>query len=156
MQEWYRSRALYDGGVMKLVKAHRFDEALELVEKIPDNKVKSMALNQIVVELVKAGEDYSGGALTRAVEAAMNVTGQDESTKTLMGLAFDLLELEKIEDALKIAEYISDLSNRAKVEAEVALKLAEKGEIARAMKIIENILDEDVKTWATSRLANKL
>ncbi|AMQ19269.1 hypothetical protein [Thermococcus peptonophilus] len=154
MQEWYRSRALYDG-VMKLVKAHRFDEALELVEKIPDNKVKSMALNQIVVELVKAGEDYSG-ALTRAVEAAMNVTGQDESTKTLMGLAFDLLELEKIEDALKIAEYISDLSNRAKVEAEVALKLAEKGEIARAMKIIENILDEDVKTWATSRLANKL
>lgn len=154
MQEWYRSRALYDG-VMKLVKSHRFDEALELVEKIPDNKVKSMALNQIVVELVKAGEDYSK-ALIRAVEAAMNVTGQNESTKTLMGLAFDLLELGKVDDALKIAEYISDLSNRAKVEAEVALKLAEKGEIGRAMEIIENILDEDVKTWATSRLANKL
>lgn len=154
MQEWYRSRALYDG-VMKLVKSYRFDEALELVEKIPDNKVKSMALNQIVVELVKAGEDYSK-ALIRAVEAAMNVTGQNESTKTLMGLAFDLLELGKVDDALKIAEYISDLSNRAKVEAEVALKLAEKGEIGRAMEIIENILDEDVKTWATSRLANKL
>ncbi|WP_367884877.1 hypothetical protein [Thermococcus sp. JCM 11816] len=65
MQEWYRSRALYDGGVMKLVKSHRFDEALELVEKIPDNKVKSMALNQIVVELVKAGGGDYSKALTR-------------------------------------------------------------------------------------------
>ncbi|MBP1912431.1 hypothetical protein [Thermococcus stetteri] len=154
MQEWYRSRALYEG-VIKLLNAHRFNEALDLVEKIPDTKVKSMALNQIVVELIKAGEDYST-ALNRAVEVAMNVTSQDESTKTLMSLAFDLLELGKIDDALKIAEYISDISNRAKVEAEVALKLAERGEIARAMGIIDNILDEDVKTWATSRLANKL
>jgi tetratricopeptide (TPR) repeat protein len=154
MQEWYRSRALYDG-VMKLLKAHRFDEALELVEKIPDNKVKSMALNQIVIELAKTGEDYSK-VLKKAVETAMEITGKDKSTKALMGLAFELLELGKIEDALKIAEYISDVSNRAKVEAEIALKLAERGEVARAMEIIENILDEDVKTWATSRLASKL
>ncbi len=154
MQEWYRSRALYET-VLKLLKARKFGDALELADRIPDKKIRSMALNQIIIEMVKSGEDYSR-VIEKAVEGAMEIPKKEESIKALMRLAFDLLEIGKIDDAVKIASYIPDVSNKSKVEAEIAIKLAERGDIQRAMEILDNLLDEDVKTWAMSRLANKL
>ncbi|WP_460128056.1 hypothetical protein [Thermococcus prieurii] len=151
MQAWYRSRALYDA-VMKLVKAGKFNEAMKLAKGIPDGSVRSKAVNGIVVEMAKAGEDYRD-ALDRAIETALSTKNP---TKNLMGLAFEFLEMGKFDDALYIAEHITDLANRSKVQAEVALRLARKGELDRAMKLIEDILDEDVKTWATSMLASEL
>ena len=73
-----------------------------------------------------------------------------------MGLAFELMEMGKLDDALEVAKHITNLSNRSKVEAEIALRLAREGKLERAMRIIDGILDEDVKTWATSRLAGEL
>ena len=151
MQAWYRSRALYDA-VMKLVKAGRFEEALKLASGIPDGNVRSKAMNGIAVEMARSGVDY-GEALRRAIETALETKAP---TKNLMGLAFEFMELGKFEDALYIAEHITDLANRSKVQAEVALRLARMGELERAMKLIEDILDEDVKTWATSMLASEL
>jgi predicted negative regulator of RcsB-dependent stress response len=154
MQTWYRSRALYEA-VMKLAKSGRFDEAISMASGIPDKKVRSRAFNQIVVEMARNGADYSD-ALNRAIEVALDIDGKGESTKALMGLAFEFMEMDRLDDALRVAEHITDLSNRSKVEAEVALRLARKGDVERAMKIIDGILDEDVKTWATSRLAGEL
>jgi len=154
MQTWYRSRALYEA-VMKLAKSGRFDEALSMASGIPDRNVKSRAFSQVVVEMAKDGVDYSE-ALEKAIEVALEIDGGSESTKALMGLAFQFLEMDRIDDALRVAEHITDLSNRSKVEAEVALRLARMGELWRAMKIIDGILDEDVKTWVTSRLAGEL
>ena len=154
MQAWYRSRALYEA-VIKLARSGRFEDALKMTEGIPDKAVRSRAFNQVAVEMAKSGTDYSG-ALLKAIEAALEIDGKEESTKALMGLAFEFMEMGKLDDALKVAEYIADLSNRSKVEAEVALRLAKEGKLERAMKIIDGILDEDVKTWATSRLAGEL
>lgn len=151
MQAWYRSRALYDA-VMKLVKAGKFDEAMELAEGIPDGSVRSKAVNEIVIEMAKMGEDYKD-ALDKAIETALETKNP---TKNLMGLAFEFLEMEKFDDALYIAEHITDLPNRSKVQAEVALRFARKGNVGRAMELIEDIMDEDVKTWATSMLASEL
>ncbi|WP_297535966.1 hypothetical protein [Thermococcus sp.] len=154
MQAWYRSRALYDA-VMKLVKSGRFDEAVKMAENIPDKVVRSRAFNQIAVEVARAGGNYSE-VLARAIEAALDIDRKDETTKALMGLAFEFMEMGRFEDALMIASHITDVSNRSKVEAEVALRLAKRGDLGEAMKIINGILDEDVKTWATSRLASEL
>ncbi|WP_297499170.1 hypothetical protein [Thermococcus sp.] len=153
MQAWYRSRALYET-VMKLIQGSRFDEALKLAGDIPDVSVRSKALNEIVVEMAKTGRDYSE-ALNRAIETALEIPGEG-STKSLMALAFDFLEVGKPDEALRIAGYITDLSNRSKVQAEVALALARRGDIEGAMKLINEILDEDVKTWAMSRLASEV
>lgn len=139
---------------MKFVKFYRFDEVFEFVEKILDNKVKLMVLNQIVVEFVKVGEDYFK-VFIRVIEVVMNVIGQNESIKMLMGLVFDFFELGMVDDVLKIVEYIFDLLNRVKVEVEVVLKLVEKGEVVQVMEIIENIFDEDVKIWVILRFVNK-
>ncbi|WP_457742614.1 hypothetical protein [Thermococcus sp.] len=154
MQAWYRSRALYDA-VMKLVKSERFDEAVKMAENIPDKAVRSRAFNQIAVEVAKAREEYSE-VLSKAIEAALDIDKKEETTKALMGLAFEFMEMGRFEDALRIAGHITDVSNRSKVEAEVALRLAKRGDLGKAMKIINGILDEDVKTWATSRLASEL
>ncbi len=80
----------------------------------------------------------------------------EEGTKALMGLAFEFLNMGKTEEALRVSSYITDLSNRSKVEAEVALALAKAGKVSEAMELINRILDEDVKTWAMSRLASQL
>jgi len=151
MQAWYRSRALYDA-VMKLVKAGKFEEAMKLALGIPDGSVRSKAVNGIAAEMARAGEDYRE-ALEGAIEAAL---ATKNPTRNLMGLAFEFLEMGKFDDALYIAEHITDLPNRSKVQAEVALRLARRGELERAMELIEDILDEDVKTWATSMLASEL
>ena len=151
MQEWYRSRALYDA-VVKLIKAGKFGDAIELAERIPDGNVRSKAINAVVVEMAKERLDYKG-VLERAIEAALET---NSPTKNLMGLAFELLEMGKFDDVLYVAEHITDLANRSKVQAEVALRLARRGELSRAMALIEDILDEDVKTWATSMLASEL
>jgi tetratricopeptide (TPR) repeat protein len=153
MQVWYRSRALYDT-VMKLVKSNRFEEALQLAEEIPDVSMRSKALNEIVVEMAKKGKDYRE-ALERAIQAALEVPGED-STKSLMRLAFEFLEMGMLDQALGIAGHITDLPNRSKVQAEVALRLARQGKLDEAMKLINDILDEDVKTWAMSRLASEV
>jgi len=151
MQVWYRSRALYEA-VMKLVRAGKFEEAIRLAEGIPDRNVRSKAMNSIAVEMARSGQDYRE-ALSRAIEAAMETR---DPTKSLMALAFDFLEMGKLEETLNIAGYIPDISNRSKVQAEVALRYARKGDVERAMKLIDDIIDEDVKTWATSMLAKEL
>lgn len=153
MQAWYRSRALYEA-VMKLARSGRFGEAITMAEKIPDKAVRSRAFNGIVVEMARYGADYRN-ALPKAIEAALDIDG-DDRTKALMGLAFELMEMGKLDDALEVAKHITNLSNRSKVEAEIALRLAREGKLERAMRIIDGILDEDVKTWATSRLAGEL
>ncbi|ACS34150.1 conserved hypothetical protein [Thermococcus gammatolerans EJ3] len=150
MQVWYRSRALYDT-VMRLLNSGRYDAALEMAEQIPDDKVKAKAFSKIAVYLAREGRDYR-----EALERAINVTSDlpsGDATKALMSLAFDFLSLGLHEEALRVAEFIRDLSNRSKIQAEVALKLAREGKVSEAMRIINDILDEDVKTWAMSRMA---
>ncbi|ANF23181.1 hypothetical protein [Thermococcus piezophilus] len=154
MQEWYRSRALYEA-VLKLVDSGNFDEAVKMTEDIPDKGIRAKALSRIAVALAKRGADYRE-VLERAIKSALDIDNHDESTKALMSLAFEFLNLDKPEEAMKIANYITDLSNRSKIQAEVALALAKAGKISDAMEIINSILDEDVKTWAMSRLASQL
>jgi len=154
MQEWYRSRALYEA-VMKLIESGKINEALAMADGIPDRAIRSKAFSNIAVEVAKSGGDYSD-ALERAIKAALDIDSREESTKALMSLAFEFLNMGNPEEALNIAGYITDLSNKSKVEAEVALALAKRGNVSEAMKIINGIMDEDVKTWAMSRLASQL
>ncbi|WP_297503305.1 hypothetical protein [Thermococcus sp.] len=154
MQEWYRSRGLYEA-VQKLINSGRVNEALNMAEEITDDVIRSKAISQIAVEAAKRNDDYSE-FLNRAIKAALDIKKPEESTKALMSLAFEFLNLGKSEEALKIAGYIRELPGRAKVEAEVALSLAKEGKISEAMGIINGIMDEDVKTWAMSRLASQL
>ncbi|HDH44976.1 MAG TPA: hypothetical protein ENG66_06275, partial [Thermococcus sp.] len=90
------------------------------------------------------------------IEAILEIENDESITKALMSLAFEFLELNRLDEALKIAEFIKDVSNRSKIQAEVALALARRGKIQEAFKIINDILDDDVKTWATSKLASEL
>ncbi|KUH33609.1 hypothetical protein APY94_05290 [Thermococcus celericrescens] len=154
MQEWYRSRALYEA-VLKLVESGRVNEALDMAEGIPDGNIRSKAFSHIAVEVAKSGRDYHE-ALERAVKAALDIDNRDESTKALMSLAFEFLNMGNPEEALRISRYITDLPNKSKVEAEVALVLAKREKVAEAMEIINGIMDDDVKTWAMSRLASQL
>ncbi|NPA47449.1 MAG: hypothetical protein GXO14_02240 [Thermococci archaeon] len=153
MEVWYRSRAIYEA-VMKLLNDSRYGEAVEMAEKIPDPRIKAKTLAKITIELAKKGRDYSD-VLEKAIYTMVDLP-RGESTKALMALAFDFLELGMYEEALKVADYIMDLPNKSKMQAEVALKMAEEGKVGEAMKIIDNILDDDVKTWAMSRIATKV
>ncbi|AIF69145.1 hypothetical protein PAP_03625 [Palaeococcus pacificus DY20341] len=153
MQEWYQSRALYEtiGG---LLKRGDFELALQVVRGIPDKGIKATAYSKIVVEMAKRGVDYEN-AFKEALEAILDLN-PDARTKTLMSLAFDLMDLNKFEDALKLSEFILDVSNQSKIKAEVALRLARQGKISEALNLINDIIDEDVKTWATSMLVNEM
>ncbi len=154
MQEWYQSRALYEA-VNKLVSSGDFENAYTMAREISDRSIRAKAFSRIAVEMAKKGMEYKE-AINKAIKAAYDINNAEETTKTLMSLAFEFLNLGKIEDALAIARFIKDVSNRSKIEAEVALELARRGRVPEAMKIINGIMDEDVKTWATSRLVNTL
>ena len=154
MQEWYQSRALYET-VSKLIKRGDFESALQIAESIPDKGIRAKSMSMVTVEMAKQGEDYSG-ALNRTIEAILEIENDESITKAFMSLAFEFLELNRLDEALKIAEFIKDVSNRSKIQAEVALALARQGKIQEAFKIINDILDDDVKTWATSKLASEL
>ncbi|ASJ00714.1 hypothetical protein [Thermococcus gorgonarius] len=153
MQVWYRSRALYDA-VMKLISSGKYEDAIKMADEIPNDKVRTMAYARIALKLAENNGNYRE-VLEKAINSATDLPG-DDSTKVLMGMAFDFLNIGKVEDALRIAEYITDLASRSKIQAEVALKLAREGRISEAMEIINDILDEDVKTWAMSRIAGVL
>ncbi|NJE06237.1 hypothetical protein E3E36_08800 [Thermococcus sp. M36] len=154
MQEWYRSRGLYEA-VLKLVDSGRIEDALSMTEEIPDRVIRFKAFSHIAVEVAKMGKNFSE-PLEMAVKAALDIDSKEESTKALMSLAFEFLNMDNPEEALRIAGYITDLPNKSKVEAEVALALAKRGNVAEAMEIINGIMDDDVKTWAMSRLASQL
>ncbi|WP_175060092.1 hypothetical protein [Thermococcus sp. 2319x1] len=154
MQEWYQSRALYET-VSKLIKRGDFENALQIAESIPDKGIRAKSMSMVTVEMAKQGKDYSE-ALRRAIEAILEIENDESIVKALMSLAFEFLELNKLDEALKIAGFIKDISNRSKIQAEVALALARQGKIQEAFKIINDILDDDVKTWATSKLASEL
>jgi len=154
MQEWYQSRALYET-VSKLIKRGDFESALQIAESIPDKGIRAKSMSMVTVEMTKQGKDYSE-ALNRTIEAILEIENDESITKALMSLAFEFLELNRLDEALKIAEFIKDVSNRSKIQAEVALALARRGKIQEAFKIINDILDDDVKTWATSKLASEL
>ncbi|ALV63841.1 hypothetical protein ADU37_CDS21440 [Thermococcus sp. 2319x1] len=154
MQEWYQSRALYET-VSKLIRRGDFENALQIAESIPDKGIRAKSMSMVTVEMAKQGKDYSE-ALRRAIEAILEIENDESIVKALMSLAFEFLELNKLDEALKIAGFIKDISNRSKIQAEVALALARQGKIQEAFKIINDILDDDVKTWATSKLASEL
>ncbi len=153
MEVWYRSRAIYEA-VMKLINDSRYGEAISMAEKIPDGKIRAKALAKITIELAKKGRDYSD-VLEKTIYTMVDLPKQ-ESTKALMALAFDFLDLGMYDQALKVADYIMDLSNKSKIQAEVALRMASAGKVDEAMRIIDNIIDNDVKTWAMSRMASKI
>ncbi|AEH24107.1 hypothetical protein [Pyrococcus yayanosii] len=153
MQEWYQSRGLYEM-VLKLIERGNFETAIQVASTIPDRSMRAKSLAKIAVEMAKRGLDYRD-ALKKAEEAIFSLNG-DSVAKFLMSLAFDLLEVEKFEDALEVASLIKDISAASKVKAEVALVLAKRGRIEEALRIIKEILDEDVKTWAMSRLATEI
>ncbi len=154
MQEWYRSRALYEA-VLKLVESGNYEEAVKMAEGIPDEAIKAKTFSTIAVEIARRGGDYQK-FLERAIEVALDIDNFEESTKALMSLAFEFLNMGRLDDAKRISMFIKDVPNRSKVEAEIALNLAKNGKVAEAMEIINGILDEDVKTWAMSRLASQL
>ena len=154
MQEWYQSRALYET-VSKLIKRGDFENALQIAESIPDKVIRAKSMSMVTVEMAKQGKDYSE-ALKRTINAILEIESDESVTKALMSLAFEFLGLGKPDEALKIAGLIRDISNRSKIQAEVALALAREGKIQEAFKIINDILDDDVKTWATSKLASEL
>ncbi|MDK2783030.1 MAG: hypothetical protein PWQ32_619 [Thermococcaceae archaeon] len=154
MQEWYQSRALYET-VSKLIKRGDFENALQIAESIPDKGIRAKSMSMVTVEMAKQGRDYHD-ALNQTIEAIFEIENDESITKALMSLAFEFLGLGKPDEALKIAGLIRDISNRSKIQAEVALALAREGKIQEAFKIINDILDEDVKTWATSKLASEL
>lgn len=154
MQEWYQSRALYET-VSKLIKRGDFESALQIAESIPDKGIRAKSMSMVTVEMAKQGKEYSE-ALNKTIEAILEIENDESITKALMSLAFEFLELNRLDEALKIAEFIKDISNRSKIQAEVALALARQGKIQEAFKIINDILDDDVKTWATSKLASEL
>ncbi|NJE07733.1 hypothetical protein E3E31_04210 [Thermococcus sp. M39] len=151
MQEWYQSRALYEA-ISKLISNRDFKTAVQVAETIPDKGIKAKALSKITVEMARLGEDYQD-ILKKTLDSIFEMGRDDSITKALMSLAFEFLNLDLIDDALKIASMIKDVSSRSKIQAEVAIALAKKGKIPEALKIINDILDDDVKTWATSRLA---
>ncbi|USS41106.1 hypothetical protein NF865_02510 [Thermococcus aggregans] len=154
MQKWYQSRALYET-VSKLIERGDFENAFQIAESIPDKGIRAKSMSMVTVEMAKQGRDYSE-ALNRTIGAILEIENDESVTKALMSLAFEFLELNHIDEALKIAEFIKDVSNRSKIQAEVALTLARQGKIQEAFKIINDILDDDVKTWATSKLASEL
>ncbi len=154
MQEWYRSMSLYEA-VLKLISAGNYEEAMDMARAIPDKVVRSKAMSRITLELARRGGDY-GEALELAVKSALDIENESGSTKALMSLAFEFLNMGDTEEALKIAEYMKDLSNKSKIQAEVAMVLAKSGKVSEAMELIDGIMDEDVKTWAMSRLASQL
>ncbi len=154
MQEWYRSRSLYEA-VLKLIQAGNYDEAVNMARAIPDKVVRSKAMSRIALELAGKDGDYRD-ALELAIKSALDIETEAESTKALMSLAFEFLNMGDTDKALKIAEYMRDLSNKSKIQAEVAMVLARSGRVSEAMNLIEGIIDEDVKTWAMSRLASQL
>jgi len=154
MQKWYQSRALYET-VSKLIERGDFENAFQIAESIPDKGIRAKSMSMVTVEMAKQGKDYSE-ALKRTIEAILEIENDESITKALMSLAFEFLELNRIDEALKIAEFIKDVSNRSKIQAEVALALARQGKIQEAFKIINDILDDDVRTWATSKLASEL
>ncbi len=154
MQEWYQSRALYEA-VNKLIANGDFENAYKMAHEIPDKVIKAKAFSKIAIEIAKKGREYKE-AIKKAIDVAYDINNDQETTKTLMSLAFEFLNLGKWRDALEIAKFIRDVSNRSKIEAEVALKLAREGKVSEAMTIINNIMDEDVKTWVTSRLVSTL
>ncbi|USH00397.1 hypothetical protein K1720_02705 [Thermococcus argininiproducens] len=154
MQEWYQSRALYET-VSKLITRGDFANAFEIAQSIPDKGIRAKSLSMVTVEMAKQRMDYKE-ALEKTIEAIMEIENYENVTKALMSLAFEFLALKRFDEALRIAEFIKDVSNRSKIQAEVGLALAREGKIHEAFKIINDILDDDVKTWATSKLASEL
>lgn len=153
MQEWYQSRALYET-IITLLKKGEFDMALKMSREIPDESIKATSCSKIVIEMAKRGINYED-ALKEAISATMALD-EEAREKALMSLAFELMNLGKFEDALMVGNIIPDVSGQSKIKAEVALKLAENGDLPRALELINDILDEDVKTWAMAMLSNKM
>lgn len=153
MQEWYQSRALYET-ITGLLKKERFEMALKLSREIPDDGIKVASYSKIVIEMARSGVNY-GDALKEAINATMALN-EEAREKALMSLAFELMNLGKFEDALMVGDIIPNVSGQSKVKAEVALKLAERGAVPRALELINDIMDEDVKTWAMAMLSNKM
>lgn len=155
MEKWYQSRALYDG-VIKLLKDKQFKTALDIANAIPDKGIKAKALSKITIEMAKASHKGYKETLQKTLDAIFEMNSEESITKALMSLAFELIALNRLDDALQIANFIHDISNRSKVQAEIAIVLAKQRKVSEALAIIEKIVDTDVKTWATSRLAAEL
>jgi len=154
MQEWYQSRALYET-VSKLITRGDLTNALEIAQSIPDKGIRAKSMSMVTVEMARKRINYKE-ALEKTIEAIMDIENYENVTKALMSLAFEFLALKRFNEALRIAGFIKDVSNRSKIQAEVGLALAREGKIQEAFRIINDILDDDVKTWATSKLASEL
>jgi len=133
VQEWYRSQAMYSA-VMKLLQDGKIKEVMSLIGSIPLQEVRLKALSNLIVTLARNGEDIRD-FLGMFYSTALSLNHED-SGKAFLSLALSLIEEGFVEEALDVARHVPDVSIGSKIKAEVAIKLAKRGEIERAMKLM--------------------
>jgi len=128
------------GVAIEMSKEGKFNEALEVANKISNKTAKSKALSQIAIEMSKEGK------FNEALEVANKI--RDKSAKyyilslrepNIEKLILQVIEKEGVDEALKIASKIRDKSAKSKALSKVALKMAEERKIEGALKIASKI-----------------
>ena len=89
----------------------------------------------------------------RVAQARRDDSGKAEA---LFAIAFELISLGKIDQALQVAQTIPDESSKDIVLSEIASKLAASGKIDQALQVAQQIQEESTKDVALSGIASKL
>jgi len=128
-------------------KAGKYNQALDTVETITEERVKAKALPIIATELADAGE------YTQALRVTRHITDDSIRRKTIQAIALNLTDAGESEQALRVTRHITDDSIRRKTIQAIALKLTDAGESEQALKVTRHITDDSIKSKTIQAIA---
>ena len=136
-----------------MAEAGQFDLAIQVAQKIEDERDRSLALREIpkaVAKIAKAGQ------FDRAIQAAQKIEDASDRSWALAEIAKAMAEAGQFDRALQVAQKIEDASARSLALWEIAEAMAKVGQFDRALQIAQKIGDASARSLALAEIAEAM
>jgi hypothetical protein len=131
-------------------KIHVIDRAIDTALMIRNPVDKSKAIELLILDFLAKNE------IDRAIELWELIPTKQEKFKTSIKIAEKMIESGKIEEALKFSDEIKEQESHDHLLREASLRIAKHHLLNKALEVMENIKDSDIKHYTQSNLVHIL
>jgi tetratricopeptide (TPR) repeat protein len=136
-----------------LIQVQRFDEALEIVDAIPDADTQVVVLNELAIVLAGVNDTRSDEIFNRAREVADTMQHEASKTDALSKIAIALAQAHRYEQAQALADSSQYDTIKTDILSHLAASLIEAHRFEQAKAVALTIPEDSTKVNILKQLA---
>jgi hypothetical protein len=140
----------------QMVATKKLPDALQLIKKIPDKNTKIFVQIAVASELEKSGQQAQAKQIfkTLSLPPVPTKASSNEDNQIFHDIAIALVAAKQTEKVMQMVNLIQ--KDKESILTDIALQLADSGEIPSALNLLKNLQSEGYKNSVNTKIAVKL